>query len=285
MAKKEGVYYWPLWFSKILSSREQAKIKKIIPHLGRAQGYLWRALNIYDDFLDGTGKRAELPLANSYFRRYLETHYRLNLSNNYYRLFDKINNNLDKANQEEVLTPKIKVKNNRIIIPKKLVQNKKTSSLSRKSLALALGPLSLLFALGGKESKPHPKFRASLNFFKYALAAKQLADDSHDWREDLMEGLVTPANRPILLAAQKRNLELKLKNPATVANLLFFTEAAPVINAELKNLCNLARREMAKISKNKKNILLTQLISPLEKACSKAQEFRALVVSSDRTML
>jgi len=285
MVRKEETYYWPLWFSKILSPREQRKIKKIIPQLGRAQNYLWRALNIYDDFLDGAGERAELPLANRCFRCYLEIHYRLNLSSDYYRLFNKINNDLDKANQEEITAPKIKIKNNRIFFPNKLVPNKKANSLARKSLALALGPLALLFALNGKKSKHHPKFWAAFNFFVYSLAAKQLADDSHDWHEDLEEGLITSANRPILLAARKRNLKLTLENPSTTANLLFAIEAAPLINAELENLCARARREMAKISKNKKNILLTRLITPLEKACAKAKKFQALVVSNSQKML
>jgi len=285
MAKKEETFYWPLWFSKILNPREQIKIKKIIPQLGRAQNYLWRALNIYDDFLDGAGERAKLPLANRSFRRYLEIHYRLNLSNDYYRLFNKINNDLDKANQEEIAAPKIKIKNNQVFIPKKLALNKKADSLARKSLALALGPLALLFALGDKKSKFHPKFWAAFNFFKYALAAKQLADDSHDWREDLKEGLITSANRPILLAARKRNLELRLESPSTTANLLFAIEAAPLISAELENLCARARREMAKISKNEKNILLTRLITPLEKACAKAKRFQTLVVLNGQKML
>jgi hypothetical protein len=276
MAKKEATYYWPLWFSKTLNSAEQITIKGLLPQLGQAQSYLWRALNIYDDFLDGEGKRTELPLANSYFRRYLAIHYRLNLSNDYYRLFNKINNDLDRANKKEVLALKLKIKNNQIFIPKKLVPDKKISSLAQKSLALALGPLALLFALSGKKS--HPKFRAAFNFFKYALAAKQLADDSHDWHEDLTRGLITSANLPILLTAQKRNLKLKLKNPATIANLLFATEAAPIIIKKLEYLCARARREMAKISKNKKNILLAKLITPLEKACSKAKKFKALVV-------
>jgi|GEM_PF-507227 len=285
MAKKEKAYYWPLWFSKILSPGEQTKIKSLIPQLCRAQEHLWRALNIYDDFLDGTGRRAELPLANLHFRHYLEIHYRLNLPSAYYRLFNKINNDLDEVNRKEVSAPRLKIKNNRVFIPKKLAQNKKSILLANKSLVLALAPLALLFASRAKKSQSHPKLYAALNFFKYALAAKQLSDDSHDWHEDLTRGLVTLANRPILLAAKKRNLELKLKNPATTANLLFATEAAPKIISELENLCACARREMAKISRNKKNLLLTKLITPLENACFKAKRFRALVVLNNQKML
>lgn len=90
MAKINETYYWPLWSSKLLSPREQEKIKKIILPLSRAQVFLWRALNIYDDFLDGFGEPKKLLEANNYFRRFLEIHYRLNLSNNYYTFLNQV---------------------------------------------------------------------------------------------------------------------------------------------------------------------------------------------------
>lgn len=280
--KREETYDWPLWFSKNLSQAEQKKLKKIIPILGRAQTYLWRALNIYDDFLDGEGKRRDLPQANIYLRRYLGIHYGLNLSSDYYKLFNKIMDDLDNANKEEVLTPKLIIKNSLIALPLKLPPEKKLNSLSRKSLALALGPLALLFTLGYKKS--NKKIIATLNFFKYGLAAKQLSDDSHDWFEDLENGFITRANRPILSAAKKRNLKINLKQ-ATNAYLLYASEASPLIIQDIEILCRKARREMSKISfpnkgANKSGIILRKLITPLEEACLKAKNFRALLVKN-----
>jgi len=268
---REKVYYWPLWFSKLLSQKEQKKIKKILPKLQTAQLFLWRALNIYDDFLDGEGKRAELPRANNYFRRYLEIHYQLNLSSDYYQLFNKVIGNLEKANINEVLAPKLKIKDGLVTVPKKLPSWKNIINLSDKSLALALGPLALLSALGYKTTDQ--KMKAGLNFFKYALAAKQLADDSYDWLEDLNHGFITAANTPILRAAGRKDIGLDFKNKPEILYLLFAQESSPIIIAEIEKFCKKAKQEIKKINKETNNFLLTKLILPLEKSCRAAEKF------------
>lgn len=124
---KEKTYYWPAWFSRLLPKTEQEKIKKILPKIQTTQILLWDALNIYDDFLDGEGKPEELPKANNYFRRYLETYYQFNLTPDYYHLFNQILNNLEKANLEETKEPKLKIENGLITIPKKLPDWKRTN--------------------------------------------------------------------------------------------------------------------------------------------------------------
>lgn len=273
---KEKVYYWPLWFSQLLSPKNQKKIKKILPPLQTAQLFLWRALNIYDDFLDGEGKRSELPLANRYFRRYLEIHYQLDLSSDYYKLFDRVISNLESANIKEVLAPKLKIKNGLIIIPKNLPGQKNLAYLSAKSLALTFGPLALLSSLGYKTSGK--KMKASLDFFKYALAAKQLADDSYDWLEDLANGFITAANTPILRAAKNKKIKLNLKKRPEIAQLLFAEKASPIIIRELERLCRAARREMKKINAENDNILLTKIIAPLEKSCQEVKNFKKLII-------
>ncbi len=80
----EKPYFWPEWFAAELDAGEKKKIKpKLILKLNRANLYLWRALNIYDDFLDGAGQAMRLPLANRYYRRFLEIYYRLNLKTDF----------------------------------------------------------------------------------------------------------------------------------------------------------------------------------------------------------
>ena len=256
---KEKIYYWPLWFSKLLSEAEQKKIKKIIPQLQRAQIYLWRALNIYDDFFDKEGKRLDLPQANTYFRKYLEIHYRLKLSNDYYMLLDKIFNKSDQANRNEILTS----------------NSKNLDCIADKSLTLALGPLALLSYLNYKTTDK--TFKAALNFFRYTLSAKQLSDDSHDWREDFDNGLTTYANEPIRRALNKRKLSKKTKASSAIIDLIFVTDASPHIITALTSLCLKARKEMETINKNPKNIILQKLIKPIENACNKAHQFQLLI--------
>lgn len=275
---KEGVYYWPLWFSKSLTAQEQNKIKKIIKKVQIAQSLLWQAFNIYDDFLDNEGKASELPKANNYFRYYLKIHYQLQLSSDYYKLLEKTFNALGKANQEELIQKKLQICNNSIIIPKKLPETAPLVLLADKSLVLALGPIALLSFLGYKIKDK--KVQSTLRFFKCALAAKQLADDSQDWLSDLKIGLITNANIQILKTAQKTNVELNLKNNLATIYLLFANESAPIIINDLKTLCQQAENLINPGSEDKKTIIFDKLIKPIKDACRKAEEFRDLVLEN-----
>ncbi len=257
--KKEEIYYWPLWLSSNLSLENQKRAKIILPQISRAQVYLWRALNIYDDFLDGKAKPEDLPLANQYYADFLEVHYRLSLSDDYYRLFNRILKNLNMANRAEVLKcfgafPAV-----------------------HKSLALALGPLALLSFCGYKMNDILS--RATLNFFRHILATRQLADDSLDWLEDLQNGLITDANRPIILAAKAQGLKIDLTREPETANLLYATEASPLIIKHLKNHCRAARRDLISIGGQKPEAML-KLITPIERSCQEAEAFRALVTGA-----
>lgn len=251
-----------------------------MPRVQAAQIFLWNALNIYDDFLDGEGKRTELPKANNYFRRYLEIYYQLNLPPDYYKLFDQIIGNLEKANIKEAEAPKLKIKNDLITVPKKLPHWEKggIEHLSDKSLALSLSSLALLSFLGYKISDK--KTKASLNFFKYALAAKQLADDSYDWLEDLKNGFITAANTPILKAAKRKKITLNPESKPEIIYLLFARESSPIIITGIEHLCKMARKEMKKINNNPNNILLTKLIVSLEKSCQESKKFTQSVLEA-----
>lgn len=280
---KEAVYYWPLWLSKSLSKKDQEKVKKILPKIQRAQVFLWRALNIYDDFFDSAGQVVKLPQANKYLRNYLMIHYNLNLSSDYYRNLNNIFNTLDRANYNEITQVKLKINNGIVQTPNKLPTVKNIRTLSDKSLALALGPIALLDYLSYSDSKK--QIPAVLNFFRYALAAKQLADDSHDWFEDLRQGLITGANRPIIQAAKTMRLKLSISGSPVIANLLYAEVAAPLILCDLKRLCQLARKSLNKFDSNPKNILITKLIKPIEVSVLKAKRFRDQVVENKEIMI
>ncbi|MFA5130889.1 MAG: hypothetical protein WC467_00520 [Patescibacteria group bacterium] len=254
--KKEEPYYWPLWLSLNLSAKNQKKAKIILPQISRAQIFLWRALNIYDDFLDGEARPENLPLANQYYGDFLETHYRLSLTDDYYRLFNRIIKNLNTANRAEAL------------------KSFGAFPAVYKSLALALGPLALLSFCGYKMNDTLS--RATLNFFRHILATKQLADDSLDWLEDLKNGLITDANRPIILAAKKQKIKIDLERAPETAYLLYATEASPLIIKNLKSHCRSARRELIRIG-GEKPAALIKLITPFEKSCQEVEAFRAMV--------
>lgn len=288
---KEKIYYWPAWLlaAQMGGKNKQIKsaLKKIKPalvaKLGQSQIYLWRAFNIYDDFLDNAGQPAKLSLANAYFRRYCEIYYRLNLSEDFYRLFNKIFTDLEKANEEEAVQPRLKIINGQIFLPRSWPIFKDLTDLSRKSLALALGPLAINWLR--KKRPDHKRNLATLNFFRFALAAKQLSDDARDWREDLENGVITAVNILILKKARQKRLSLNLEQRPEIIYRLFITEASVKITGQIKNLCRRASQEAKKVGWPTNCSLIREIIKPLEAAVAESEKFRSLLAEKPLKML
>ncbi|MFA6194698.1 MAG: hypothetical protein WC719_03070 [Patescibacteria group bacterium] len=273
--KIEKAYFWPRWFFASLGKSERRKVSTlIIKDLCRANLYLWRALNLYDDFLDGEGVPKNLPLANNYYRHFLEIYYRLNLSDNFYKIFNRVITDLDDANRTEANAKKLKIKDGRIYYPRRLPTFNNLTALSRKSLALGLGSIAILDIISRKGkhgSNNLPQIKIALNFFRFALAAKQLSDDSCDWLDDLKAGSITPANALILKAAKKNRLILNYKKDPKTLYLLYIDEAAAKIAVGIASLCLRARREGTKIGLDSKSPLIKGLIEPMDRAIQKTK--------------
>lgn len=276
--KTEKAYFWPQWFFDSLDKLDKQKVPALtIKNLCRANLYLWRALNLYDDFLDGDGLPKNLPLANNYYRKFLEIYYRLNLSDNFYKIFNRIVTDLDNANRAEVSAEKLKIKNGRIYYPRCLQTFNNLTPLSRKSLALCLGSIAILDIISRKEKRGSnnlPQIKATLSFFRHALAAKQLSDDSCDWLEDLKAGSITPANALILRAAKKKYLTLNFQKNLGILYQLFIDEASQKISDGIKALCSQARHEGLKMGLASKSPLIKNLIEPMESSVSRAEAAR-----------
>jgi len=274
--RNEKAYYWPAWFYQSLPKSLQIKVpQKLINKLQRANLYFWRALNIYDDFLDEKNKPKNLPIANSYFRRGLEIYYRLKIPNGFYSLFNKSWTKLDRANLQEINQRKIKISDNKIQYPMVWPKFINLQSLSDKSVILGLGALVILVWNGDKMS--NLRVKGALNFFGYVLAAKQISDDARDWLSDLKNGLITPANLPILKKAKQENIILDIKKELTMINLLFATESSPYLLKSISFLAHQARRELIKIGCSTKNPLIENLIMPLENAVKEVKTFANLI--------
>jgi len=274
--KIETVGQWVSGFKEIFPKFEQHKFDPgLIKKINRGQIYLWHALNIYDDLLDHQTESTRLLEANNYFRRFLEIHYRLNLSLDFYHFFNQLLDSLEKYNYWETRREKIKIKNQFITIPSKLPIDFDYLGLADKSLVLTWGPLALLSSLG--YSMKNSKTKISLQFFKLILTAKQLADDACDWWDDLNEGRLTVTTIKLLEEAKKEKLSLNLKHRPELIFLLFAEKVAPAISQQLSLLLHQARQELAKISHESPKKLIKYLIEPLEKAVKKSEEFRSLL--------
>lgn len=269
----EKTYYWPGWLADSSGGKNKFKTQKKL--FGQIQIYLWRALNIYDDFLDGEGQPEKLPLANRYFRNFLTAIYNLKLPVYFYKWAETKLFDLEKANQEEAKNKKIKINQGLINLPKNLPKFNNLVKLSNKSLALSIAPIALLIKTGLIKNKINlKKFN---NLFKYALAAKQLADDAYDWLEDLKAGRITAVNVLILSAAKNKKLKINLKKKPELAYLLFAEAAAEKTCYYILNLCAQARNEAEQINMDNTAPIITKLINPLEQAAQKALNFKKML--------
>jgi len=266
---KEKAFFWPrLFYESLAPSERRLTSEKSVLKLQQANSHLWQALNIYDDFLDGAGTAPKLPEANRHFRKFLEIYYRLNLPSNFYCLFNKVMDDLDSANREE--SRGLIIKNNGI---------RSLKNLSRKSLALGLGPLAILS--GGGEKMSGRRAEAVLNFFRYALAAKQLSDDARDWREDLKAGKITVANNFFgkKLSAGRASL-IKKPDEETKLNLLFASKSAPILIDRIDKLSKLSRKEIKKSGLANTALLADAILLPLETGVGESRFFLSLLQSS-----
>ncbi len=282
MKKIEKAYFWPLWFVKSLKTNQKEKIdNKLIKKLQTANLYLWRALNIYDDFLDESGKGEELPIANNYYRNFIEIYYNLKLENNFYKIFNEILSSLDKANQDEVRNCHLEIKNKEIDAKTILPKLSPLDQLANKSLALALGPVAICYYL--KPKQDDNSAQNILNFFRYALSAKQLADDAKDCFTDLEQGFITKANIRIIQTA--RRLKLKLRLDSSLPYLLFNQNVSLAISYDLKYLCQ-QTRQRAQVAEIKMNSpLITEIILPIEQSLTKVDRFRSNMKLNTKIMI
>ncbi len=286
--KIEKVYFWPTWFYHDRLEIKNKINKSVLSSLGRANLDLWQALNIYDDFLDQEGCPANLPLGNKHYRNFLTAYYELPLPAAFYNIFRQILDNLDRANRREVLHYRGHLKNEKITYPKRLPSWRNIENLSDKSLALALGAIALICLSGGHKKNQinnKNKIAATVNFFRQALTAKQLADDACDWREDLSKGRLTPANALIIKAARKKNLVLDFKKDSVQANLLFISEASLKISNQIYKSCQKARRAARQAGLKTDGYLIGNIIKPLERAVEETTEFRRLLATGLIKML
>ncbi len=269
--KRSPAYNWPDWLvhslvDKKISPQDIKKFKS-------AQENLWKALNIYDDFLDGEGQPVKLPEANRCYRNFLKTIYISSPSSSLQRIGDKILNDLDLANQQEILHHKIIWKNGIPCLPKNITNLSPLTNLSKKSLALALAPIAAVLAYKKVDETK------LINFFRYALAAKQLSDDAKDWLEDLRSGKLTIVTNRVVQEGLNRKIKKDLYQKTEILHLLFAYGAAVPTCLDIINLCQQARIEAKKLKISDKAPILTRLLKLLEKAAKKALRFEQLLSS------
>lgn len=264
-------YFWPYWLANSYPAIKQTnniENKKYFHLYGQGQIYIWRALNIYDDFLDGAGKAIDLPRANDYFRRFLKILYTSKLPKKTLAIFESVLTDLEKSNYEEARHPAFRQTQHGLKAPIKQIDFSDLTILSRKSLVLAIMPICCCLKI--KAQLELERQLDLLKFFRLALAAKQLADDAADWTEDLVSKKITPVTALVAAAAQTKKIALDLENNYIQLHQIFISSVSRQLAHNILNLCCLARKQAIFCQLSPTAPLLKNLLQPLEENAKNA---------------
>lgn len=158
---------------------------KILEKLCTAQLLGWIAYTIYDDVIDMDTDPAVVSAANICLREltyiYLQT-----TPKSFHETFFTIMNTIDSENFWESQNCRN---------PKKLPSFKPITRIARKSIGHALGALAVVHMSNSSDTK---NYLHLYKFFIHYITARQLADDAHDWEEDLKKNHITPVVARIL---------------------------------------------------------------------------------------
>lgn len=177
----------PYVFSQGL--REKPVIsQEFFVHLGLASLHGWMAYTIFDDFLDDEGSPRLLPVATMALRASIQQFQQALNVDTFNNRVQTIFDTMDAANTWEQLHCRFVVENGIISIGQ-LPNYGRLEMLANRSAGHVLAPLAVLLA--GGVSPSGVGFRAIERALRHYIIAKQLSDDMHDYKEDLLEGRIT----------------------------------------------------------------------------------------------
>lgn len=159
----------------------------LLKRLGLANLYGWAGYTLLDDILDADSDATLLPTAHLLTRRSLKLFLQSGdepFSRTVYAFFDEI----DSANTWEMTHARFPVSEGVITIGK-IPRYKTIKSLAARSSGHILPVVGVLATLGLPPNSP--RSQAIQSSLRYYIAARQLNDDAHDWKEDLSAGRIT----------------------------------------------------------------------------------------------
>lgn len=173
----------PFLFAKALQapiSKKQCQLLCVANVCG------WIAYTVFDDFLDGTGQPAHLPLACQAIRRSLTCFGQATNSPAFAAYLQTVFDTMDTANRWEATKCRLPVTDITITI-NALPRQGLIRNTAERSLAHILGPMAAVMA-----STTNPeRIRLVETSLKHYLTARQLNDDLHDWQQDTRAGHVS----------------------------------------------------------------------------------------------
>jgi len=236
---------------------------RLLDELALANLFGWMAYTIYDDVLDGEacgsdgagdngsdatsatphGSPQILLSAANFFLRSLTLQYAA-LDTQIPGLLDeyiRVMNIIDDANAWEQVHCHGSIENSIFVLPQKqklpYASRAGLAKLADRSLGHALPALGVLFAAGYVPGSREAITTAA--FFRNYLAARQLHDDAHDWKEDLLRGRINSVGA--------RLIRFDSTNHISTLQKLFWYEGVPEVVADIIFFLNRAREAVCGI--------------------------------------
>lgn len=157
-----------------------------LARLGAANVFFWIGGMLFDDFLDGEGRPERLPIATVLHRRALALYRHADTNPAWHKLLEDYCNQADRANAWEVTMARAALHERQIAIPV-LPDYGNGWPLADRSLGHLLGPLYVLRQAGVTRRQTVAAWEALRRY----LIVRQLNDDLHDWRDDMLAGQIT----------------------------------------------------------------------------------------------
>ncbi len=234
---------------------------ELMIRLGLAQLYGWCAFSTFDDVIDAQKSPSDLPAAMLFLEWFLDGYHTIAdnyLANNLSahraakQLVARYVQATTSAYAREISDYRIPVRDNIISIPARFLSIptrfpnfKDATHLADRSLGHALAPIIILSLLGHK--KDSAPVLATENFFRHYLAARQLHDDAHDWREDLAGGRITPVTA-LLMNSWRTNFNktsIKLDIDLPQLHELFWNNLMGIVSQSIHARATQARAALS----------------------------------------
>jgi hypothetical protein len=239
----------------VLGNRNSTDIEiALLDELALANLYGWLAYEIYDGFLDGEGDPRRLPVANVFLRELTMVYIKLDAAiPGIQEMYKKIMNIIDDANFKEQIAT---------------AEDWSLEELADRSLGHALPALAVML-MNGYDSDSNA-ISAIWSFFRYYLAARQLHDDAHDWKEDLERGRIT--------GVVSRLIAFSEEDSDTAIHIIFWREVIPKILKNMQYFLHQARESIRESAIFLDPSPLEAMLARLESAAAHTMRERARAI-------
>ena len=251
------------YFAQSLTVPLKDSTSSLYDDLGEANFYAWMAYTIYDDFIDGNGIDVRLNVANAMHRRSLLL-YEKHAPNtiNTWQYFD----NMDEANAWELAYCRATIDGDTIYLGK-LPNYRSLSMLAARSSAHIIGPLIVT----ASANSSYETLKTAEQGLRHYLIARQLNDDIHDWKSDILHGHLSPVVTHLLEKITINNSRATISDILPVMQRYFWQKGMVTVSRRIIYHTQKSKQLLLKNGfMNNNAIFFENIINPIELSAKQA---------------